>query len=155
MKSAPFRLGMLAAITTISLAGWATPVAASCTSLVDLLPDPTTPGAVLFIGTVVAADELTTDLIVDTRYVGDLPDTGIRVLGGRDPDAVTSVEWTPQLGDRFVVAAVDVDGMLVTGTCMQSMPFPDLLDALAERYGEPGVSSVGGTEVGVGAIRSA
>ena len=142
MRARSFRAGLLAATLALPGALAATPVAASCIPLADMLPEPSTPGVVVFVGTVVSSDELTTDLTVERWYLGE-PRAGVQVVGGRDPDAITSVEWTPTVGERHVVVAQVVDEALVTGTCMQSMPYPGLLDELASIYGDPEVPPAG------------
>jgi hypothetical protein len=142
MRPRSLRSGLLAATLSLSGAFAATPVAASCIPLPDMLPEPLTPGAVVFVGTVVSSDELTTDLTVERWYLGEARAV-VQVVGGREPDAITSVEWTPSIGDRYVVVAQVVDETLVTGTCMQSMPYPELLDELAFTYGEPEVPPAG------------
>jgi hypothetical protein len=136
MRQRSIRASLLAAGLTLPGILAATPVAASCIPLADLLPHPATPGVVVLVGTVVSVDELTTDLLVEHWYLGG-SSTEVQVLGGRDPEAITSVEWTPATGERYVVVAEAVDDTLVTGTCLQSMPYPELLDALASAYGEP------------------
>ena len=142
MRPRSVRAGLLAAILALPLAFVATPVAASCIPLADLLPEPSTPDAVVFVGTVVSSGELTTDLTGESWYFGE-PRALVQVVGGREPDAITSVDWTPSVGERYVVVAQVVDDILVTGTCMQSMPYPELLDQLASLYGEPEVSAAG------------
>ena len=138
MRPRSFRAGLLAATLALPLAFVATPVAASCIPLADLLPEPSTPDAVVFVGTVVSSDELTTDLTVESWYLGEFRAL-VQVIGGREPDAITSVDWTPSVGEPYVVVAQILDDVLLTGTCMQSMPYPELLDELASVYGEPEV----------------
>ena len=142
MRPRSFRAGLLAATLGLPLSFAATPVAASCIPLADMLPEPSTPGVVVFVGTVVSSDELTTDLTVESWYLGE-PRAELQVVGGREPDAITSVEWTPSVGERYVVVAQVMDEVLLTGTCMQSMPYPELLDELASIYGEPEVPPAG------------
>lgn len=142
MRPRSFRVGLLAATLALPVAFTATPVAASCIWLADMLPEPSTPGVVVFVGTVVSSDELTTDLTVESWYLGE-PRAAVQVVGGREPDVITSVDWTPSVGESYVVVAQVVDEVLVTGTCMQSMPDPGLLDELAAVYGEPELPSAG------------
>ena len=137
MLAKSLRASVLAMTIVIPAALLTSPVAASCISLADMLPDPATPGSVVFVGTVVASDELTTDLAVDAWYLGELPEGYVQVVGGREPDVITSADWRPANGEQFVVVARSLDDTLITGTCMQSMPFPDLLEALTATYGEP------------------
>jgi hypothetical protein len=123
----------LASASIISL-----PAEASCIALADLLPEPTAAGPIVFSGTVLEADELNTELAVDAWYIGASPVERLIVVGGRDPGAITSVEWTPAPGVRYVVVAEPgPSGTWVTGTCLQSEPYPELLVALEGRYGDP------------------
>jgi hypothetical protein len=123
----------LASASIISL-----PTQASCIALADLLPEPTAAGPSVFSGTVLAVDEISTELAVEAWYVGGSPVERLVVVGGRDPGAITSVEWTPPPGGHYIVVAEPgADGTWITGTCQQSEPYPDLLAALEARYGEP------------------
>jgi hypothetical protein len=114
------------------------PAAASCIPLAELLPDASSESSAVFIGTVFATGDVETDMAVDAWYLGAQPSSEITVVGGRDPQAITSVEWDPAPGARYVVVAEPLaDGLWMTGTCQQSEPYPGLLEALEARYGQP------------------
>ena len=113
------------------------PAAASCIPLDTMLPDAATPGALVFVGTVTGTDQARTQLIVDAWYLGDGP-THLVVEGGRQPGTITSADWVPGPGERFVVVAErTAEGGLITGTCEQSLVFAPLLGVLQTRYGAP------------------
>jgi hypothetical protein len=115
----------------------AAPAAASCIPLADLLPDPSSPSAVVLVGTVLTVEQVHTELLVDSWYLGESPSERVIVAGGREPGAITSVDWVPAPGQQFVVVAEPAgDGSLITASCQQSEPFPDLLGALEARYGD-------------------
>ncbi len=126
---------VLALGSVLSLTGSA---AASCVPLDMLLPDAATPGAIVFIGTVTATDPTSTQLLVDGWYLGDGPTDMVVVEGGRQPGTITSVDWVPASGERFVVLAERIEGgALITGTCEQSAVIQPLLEVLQTRYGDP------------------
>jgi hypothetical protein len=103
-----------------------------------MLPDPPTPRAVVFVGTVSRVDALDTHLVVGAWYLGDGPTDLVTLTGGREIGTITSADWRPQAGEQFVVVAERAaDGSLTTGTCQQSAASPSLLNALLDRYGEP------------------
>ncbi|CAN5855933.1 hypothetical protein BH23CHL8_BH23CHL8_30920 [soil metagenome] len=120
---------------------FAAPTAGSCIPLADLLPEPTAAGPIVFIGTVLEVEDVRTEMIVEEWYLGASPVDRVIVVGGRDPGAITSVEWTPAPGGRYVVVAEPAsDGTAITGPCQQSEPYLELLAALEARYGEPQLS---------------
>lgn len=126
---------VLAVGSVLSLTGSA---AASCVPLDMLLPDAATPGAIVFVGTVTATDPTRTQLLVDGWYFGDGPTDLVVVEGGRQPGTITSVDWVPAPGERFVVLAERTEeGALITGTCEQSAVLEPLLGVLQTRYGDP------------------
>jgi hypothetical protein len=139
MRRHTLRSAALAGTLALSGAIFAgTPTLASCLPLDTMLPDPSTPGAVVFLGTVSRADALDTDLAVGAWYLGDGPTDLVALTGGREIGAITSADWRPQAGEQFVVVAQRAaDGSLTTGTCQQSAASPSLLNALLARYGEP------------------
>jgi hypothetical protein len=129
---------MAGAVALASALSGGSPAAASCIPLADLLPDATSEASAVFVGTVLAAGDVHTEMSVDSWYLGRAPVGTVVVVGGRDPEAITSVDWDPSPGERFVVVAEPMsEGPWVTGTCQQSMPYPELLEALVARYGEP------------------
>jgi hypothetical protein len=115
-----------------------TPAMASCIALDERLPDPATPGAVVVLATVAGVEGITTQLQVDEWYLGAKPADVVVVAGGRDPALITSADWVPTPGERYVVVATEAaDGSLSTAVCEQQWPTPELLAALMARYGEP------------------
>ena len=134
-------MGSTALASTLALSSALTavaPAAASCIPLADLLPDASSPSAVVFVGTVLGVEQVHTQMNVDSWYVGQSPQDQVIVVGGREPGAITSVDWVPAPGERFVVVAEPAgDGSLITASCQQSEPFPELLAELEAHYGDP------------------
>ena len=90
----------------------------------------------VFAGTVLALDAQHTQVAVEAWYVGEDPDDVVWVFGGREQNAITSVDWNPATGERVVVVAESTpDGGLVTATCQQSSAIPDLGAKLEIAYG--------------------
>lgn len=129
----------LAALLALSVAGSASePVAASCIPLDQLLPDPAVPDAVVLVGTVAGSSEDRTNLLVDAWYLGTGAAEDIVVTGGRQPGVITSADWMPVPGERYVVVATRTPGgPFTTDLCKQAVATPDLVDALVARYGDP------------------
>jgi hypothetical protein len=131
-----FVLAAAVALTSTLFVG--PPAAASCIPLADLLPDAASETSAVFIGTVLATGDVETEMAVDSWYFGASPVSEVVVVGGRDPQAITSVDWAPVPGEHYVVVAEPVgESLWITGTCQQSEPFPELLATLEARYGEP------------------
>jgi hypothetical protein len=96
------------------------PVQASCREL-DLAAIPRTGDLVVLTGTVLAAAPGRTDLAVDAWFAGPVPRRTVTVLGGLvQPGAITSADWMPTIGERYlVVATARPDGSIVTAPCQQ------------------------------------
>ena len=125
-------------VMTALLGAAAAPVAASCRSL-DLVTIPRTPDLVVLSGTVAAAVPGRTSIVVDSWFTGPVPELTVTVLGGLvQPGSVTSADWTPAVGERYlVVATARPDGSIVTKPCNQVLVDPGIL-AFAERvFGSP------------------
>jgi hypothetical protein len=116
----------------------ASSAAARCIPLGDMLPEPSTPSAVVFIGTVIDVRRTTTDLAVEAWYFGEDPAGEVSVSGGRSPGRGGSEDWHPDVGQTNVVEATrKPSGELITTICHQSSPYPELLAALETAYGQP------------------
>lgn len=139
MRLRTVRTAALASTLALSGAAFATaPALASCVPLDMMLPDPTTPGALVFLGTVTGSDLVHTEVIVDAWYHGESPADVVVVVGGREVGTISSVDWNPAPGEQVVVVAErSPDGSLLTGTCQQATPYPELLGTLLARYGAP------------------
>ncbi len=142
MPNRTTRIASLTAALAIVAGSFATvPVLASCIPLQQLLPDPATPATVVFVGTVLAVQGADTQLQVDDWYLGASSEATVVVTGGRDPAAITSADWTPIIGERYVVVATrSADGSLTTDLCQQAPLDPGLTVALDARYGAPPLS---------------
>lgn len=138
MRRHTLRSAALAWTLALSGAAFATsPALASCIPLDTMLPDAATPGQLVFLGTVTGSDALHTQLIVDAWYLGDAPTDLVIVVGGRQIGTISSVDWNPAPGEQFIVVAErSPEGSLLTGTCQQSAPYPQLLGTLLTRYGD-------------------
>lgn len=115
-----------------------TPVMASCFEL-DLAAIPRTADLVVLSGTVVAARPGRTDLAVDAWFAGPVPRRTVTVLGGLGlPGVVTSVDWMPKVGERYlVVATARSDGSIVTAPCQQVAADPAVLATAQRVFGGP------------------
>lgn len=142
MPNRTTRIASLAAALAIVAGSFATaPALASCIPLQQLLPDPTTPATVVFLGTVLAVEGADTQLQVDGWYLGASSEATVVVTGGRDPAVITSADWVPTIGEQYVVVASRAaDGSLTTDLCQQAPLDPALSAALDARYGLPQVS---------------
>ncbi len=114
------------------------PVQASCREL-DLAAIPRTGGLVVLSGTVVAAQPGRTDLAVEAWFAGAVPRRAVTVLGGLvQPGAITSADWRPMVGERYlVVATAQPDGSIVTAPCQQVPVDPVVLATARRVFGEP------------------
>lgn len=139
MPNRTTRIASLAGALAIVAGSLATvPALASCIPLQDLLPDPATPATVVFVGTVLGVDGADTQLQVDGWYLGASPASTVVVVGGRNPEVITSADWMPTTGDQYVVVATRAaDGSLTTDLCQQALLDPTLTAALDARYGSP------------------
>lgn len=128
--SIAFTLALSAALPS------AGPVAASCQAL--QVPGADTPDTAVFVGTVRALDPIRTELVVDGWFLGTGPSDVVVVLGGRDPNVITSADWMPSVGQQYVVGAARTpEGSLVTDLCQQGLLTPELLAVLQATYGDP------------------
>jgi hypothetical protein len=128
----------IAAFLVASSAAVSSPAAASCLPVEQLLPDPATPDAVVFVGTVAGSAADRTNLLVEAWYLGPGALGDIVVVGGRQPGVSTSADWTPAPGEQYVVVATrNPEGIFTTATCEQALGTPELLATLHDRYGDP------------------
>ena len=149
--------GLLAALA-VALARPA-PALASCMPL-DLAKIERTSGRVVFAGTVVATEGTATRMRVEQWYLGSDPQDLVVVAGGRgssEPNVVTSVDWSPQPGQAYlVVAERDASGQLKTEACQQAAATAEGLRQAASVFGEPDVApfaSPGPSPTGAGESR--
>ena len=114
------------------------PVAASCLSL-DLASIPRTPDLVVVAGTVAAAAPGRTAMLVDSWFTGPAPKPAVTILGGLvQPGTVTSADWAPNVGERYlVVASARPDGSIVTEPCTQTLADPAVLASAERIFGSP------------------
>lgn len=54
-----------------------------------------------------------------------------------DPTVITSVDWTPQAGETWIIIARRQDDLLVTGTCEQLPADPATLGEVQSSLGDP------------------
>lgn len=115
----------------------ATPAVASC--LLPLqVPPPGSDDTVVVVGTVVGIEGARTELEVVDWFMGAGPRSTVTVVGGRDPEVISSADWTPAIGDDYVVVATaGTDGILHTDLCQQRIVTSELLDILHQTYGDP------------------
>lgn len=103
-RSLPLGLATAAIGVVLAAPG---PVMASCPQL-DLAAIPRTDATTVFSGTVQAVQAGHVFLQVDAWFLGKDPVESAEVSGGResnDPGVITSVDWTPQPGERYLVVA--------------------------------------------------
>lgn len=80
---------------------------ASCLQL-DLASIPRTDSTAVFAGTVVREQAGHVFMHVDAWFLGADPVEGAEVVGGKgsnDPGVITSVDWTPQAGESYLIVA--------------------------------------------------
>ena len=126
-----------------------TAVHASCLAL-NLATIPRTGDLIVLSGTVVAAEPGRTDLAIEAWFAGAVPRPTVTVLGGLvQPGAITSADWKPTVGERYlVVATARPDGSIVTAPCQQMPTDPAVLATARRVFGEPIQPSVGPQRAG-------
>ena len=110
---------------------------ASC-GLLDLASIQQTASTTVFAGTVVREDAGHVFVEIDAWFLGDDPVESAEVVGGRDPNLVTSADWTPQPGERYLVVAerATVQGF-VTKLCQQRGVDDSVLKDASALFGAP------------------
>lgn len=99
-------LAFAAALIAVGVAASRT-VTASCLPL-DLTSIPRTDQTTVFAGTVTAVQSGHVFLNVDAWFLGNDPVGSAEVIGGNgsnEPGVITSVDWAPQPGERWLVVA--------------------------------------------------
>lgn len=116
------------------------PVHASC-MLLDLATIARTQETAVFAGTVTGIQADHVFMRVEAWFVGADPVGDAEIIGGRgsnDPGVVTSVDWTPAVGERYlVVAERKAPGGFVTKPCQQTALTPDLVARATTILGAP------------------
>ena len=116
------------------------PVQASCVPL-DLATLPRTAETAVFAGTVtrVLADHVF--MRIEAWFVGADPIEDAEIIGGRgsnDPDVVTSVDWIPAAGERYlVVAERQAPNGFVTKACQQMSVEAGVIEGATAVLGAP------------------
>lgn len=112
-------------------------VLASCAPL-DLSSIPRTNSTAVFVGTVVGEQAGHVFMRVDLWFLGPDPVDSAEVVGGRDPAVITSADWTPRIGERYlVVADRAAEEGFVTKLCQQVAVDQSVLQEAASVFGAP------------------
>lgn len=116
------------------------PVHASC-RLLDLATIARTQATAVFAGTVTGIRADHVFMRVEAWFVGADPVGDAEIIGGRgsnDPGVITSVDWTPAVGEQYlVVAERKAPGGFVTKPCQQTAVTPDLVARATTILGAP------------------
>lgn len=136
MSRYPRVLALAATMVMATALPVAKPAAASCLPL--QIPSADAADTVVLVGTVIGVEGVQTTVEVSDWFMGsDRVDTVV-IVGGRDPEVITSADWTPVIGDQYaVVATPAIDGTLRTELCLQQLVTPELLTSLRAAYGDP------------------
>lgn len=112
-------------------------VLASCAPL-DLSSIPRTSATAVFVGTVVREQAAHVFLRVDSWFLGPDPVESAEVIGGRDPAVITSADWTPRIGERYLVVADRAAGEgFITRQCQQVAVDQAVLQEAVSVFGAP------------------
>lgn len=113
-------------------------VLASCQQL-DLASLPRTDSTAVFAGTVLREQAGHVFMRVDTWFLGADPVEAAEVVGGRgsnDPGVITSVDWTPQPGESYLVVAERAAQLgFATKPCQQIAVDPAVLQQASSVFG--------------------
>ena len=95
------------------------------------------PDTVVLEGLIVAAEP--NRVIVDaTKWWGTEPTQRVAIQRPvADPTVMTSVDWSPQAGETWLIVARREGGLLVTGTCEQMIVDANTLGEVRSSLGEP------------------
>jgi hypothetical protein len=120
-------VALAVAISSALLLATAAPVLASCLPpRMQTLDDP---GLVVVSGTVSDLTDDAVGLVVD-QWWGDHPRSSVAVRRpATDPTVISSTDWSPALGERWLVAGHIAGDMLVTDVCLQ---WPATAQGIAE-----------------------
>lgn len=115
-------------------------VLASCLSL-DLASIPRTDSTAVFAGTVLREQAGHVFMRVDAWFLGAPAVESAEVIGGKgsnDPGVVTSVDWTPQVGESYLIVADRVaEQGFATKPCQQVAVDPAVLQQASSVFGAP------------------
>ena len=112
-------------------------VLASCAPL-DLSSIPRTSSTAVFVGTVVGEQAGHVFMRVELWFLGPDPVDSAEVVGGRDPAVITSADWTPRIGERYLVVADRAAGEgFITKLCQQVAVDQAVLQEAASVFGAP------------------
>jgi hypothetical protein len=115
-------------------------VLASCLQL-DLASIPRTDSTSVFTGTVLREQEGHVFMRVDAWFLGADPVEAAEVVGGKgsnDPGVITSVDWTPQPGENYlIVAERAAQEGFATQPCQQIAVDAAVLQEASSVFGAP------------------
>jgi len=124
-------------IFLVALAGAPAPALASCLPL-DLGSVQRTEETAIFAGTVTVVQANHVFMHVDAWFVGADPVEDAEIVGGSDPTVITSADWTPAVGDRYlVVAEREAPNGFVTSACQQTPVGAGVIEGAAAVLGPP------------------
>lgn len=113
---------------------------ASCLQL-DLASIPRTDSTAVFAGTVLREQAGHVFMRVDAWFLGAQPMESAEVVGGKgsnDPGVITSVDWTPQVGESYlIVAERAAEKGFATKPCQQVAVDAAVLQQASSVFGTP------------------
>ena len=138
-RSLPVLVAVLVVGLGLGLGGPAR-VLASCPQL-DLASIPRTDSTAVFAGTVLREQAGHVFMRVDAWFLGADPVEAAEVVGGKgsnDPGVFTSVDWTPQAGESYlIVAERAAQEGFATQPCQQIVVDPAILQEASSVFGAP------------------
>lgn len=115
-------------------------VLASCLPL-DLASIPRTDSTAVFAGTVLREQAGHVFMRVDAWFLGAQPVESAEVVGGKgsnDPGVITSVDWTPQVGESYLIVAERAGEQgFTTQPCQQIPVDAGVLQQASSVFGTP------------------
>ncbi len=136
LRTIPRSLALAGMTTLVSALLASVPAAASCLPL--QVPPADAADTVVLVATVRGVDGIRTELDVTRWFLGTGPTDTVVVAGGRATDVITSADWTPAVGEEYVVVAMrTIEGTLETDLCQQQISTPELQSTLLATYGDP------------------
>ena len=137
LRSLPIAVAVL--VVGLGLRGPA-PVLASCLHL-DLASIPRTDSTTVFAGTVLREQAGHVFMRVDAWFLGADPVEAAEVVGGKgsnDPGVITSVDWSPQAGESYLVVAERAAQQgFATKPCQQIAVDAAVLQQASSVFGAP------------------
>lgn len=138
-RSLPVLVAVLVVGLVLGLGGPAR-VLASCLQL-DLASIPRTDSTAVFAGTVLREQAGHVFMRVDAWFLGADPVEAAEVVGGKgsnDPGVITSVDWTPQAGESYLIVAERAAQQgFATKPCQQIAVDPAVLQEASSVFGAP------------------